>query len=467
MTDPDAGATAALRLIGPDPSNWVPDRLGIDDNVAIIGGGQTGCAIAYALRRAGIGKVALLDAAPVEDRAGIWLNAARMNLLRTPKALVGPELGVAALGFQAWYEARHGEDAYVAIDRIARVDWAAYLSWYKQFLNLQPRYSTRVIRIEPVDNHFRLHLQTPNGPTTETARKIVIATGFAGSGGNFVPEVLTANLPAHLYAHTEDPIDFTLLRGKTVAVIGAAAAAFDAAGVALEQGAAAVHLFARRDTIAATPITRSRGFPGAYDHYHALPDADRWHQAFRFRRAGSTPTTDAIERAVKHDNFHLYLSSPWTNATANNGIETTIGGKTYRFDFAIAGTGYSANLSDRPELSDIGDKIMLWRDRYTPPAEEQDDAIGVHPYLGAGHEFLEKTPGTAPGLRHIHIQNPAGFVSFGLPIGDVPSMKRDIPTIVSRIGADLFQADLDTLRVRMTGNVPPDFDEALWRKAAR
>ena len=46
MTDPDAGAKTALRLIGPDPSNWVPDRPGIDHNVAIIGGGQTGCAIA-------------------------------------------------------------------------------------------------------------------------------------------------------------------------------------------------------------------------------------------------------------------------------------------------------------------------------------------------------------------------------------------------------------------------------------
>ena len=69
--------------------------------------------------------------------------------------------------------------------------------------------------------------------------------------------------------------------------------------------------------------------------------------------------------------------------------------------------------------------------------------------------------------RHIHIQSPAGFVSFGLPIGDVPSMKRDIPTIVSRIGADLFQDDLDTLRVRMTGKVRPDFDESLWRKAVR
>ena len=87
--DPDADARNALRLIGPDPANWVPDRTGIDHNVTIVGGGQTGCALAFALRRAGIGKVTVLEAAPDEQRAGIWLNAARMNLLRTPKALAG------------------------------------------------------------------------------------------------------------------------------------------------------------------------------------------------------------------------------------------------------------------------------------------------------------------------------------------------------------------------------------------
>ena len=53
MRDPDAAAREALRLIGPDPQNWVPDRPGIDHNVVIVGGGQSGCAFAFALRRAG------------------------------------------------------------------------------------------------------------------------------------------------------------------------------------------------------------------------------------------------------------------------------------------------------------------------------------------------------------------------------------------------------------------------------
>ncbi len=287
-----------LRLIGPDPQNWVPDRAGIDHNVMVVGGGQTGSAFSFALRRAGIGKVSVIDAAEDEARAGVWLTAARMNLLRTPKSLTGPELGTPAFSFQSWYEARHGREAYAAIDRIPRTDWADYLTWYRQFLGITIRYGTRLLRIEPADGHFRLHLDIGGRAKVETTRKIILCTGFTGNGGPYVPSVVSEGLPTTLYAHTDAAIDFAALRGKHVAVIGAAASAFDAAGVALEAGAASVRLFARRPSIAAVPITRSRGYPGAYDNYHALPDAIRWEQARRFRRWGSTPTTDAIERTV-------------------------------------------------------------------------------------------------------------------------------------------------------------------------
>ena len=163
--DPDAGAREALRLIGPDPQNWVPERADrdgrpIDHNVVIVGGGQSGCAFALALRRAGIGRVSVIDMAEDENRAGVWRNAARMNVLRTPKTLPGPELGIPALGFQAWYEARNGSAAYEAFARIPREAWAEYLAWYRRFLGIAVRYRTRLARIEPADGHFRLHLET-------------------------------------------------------------------------------------------------------------------------------------------------------------------------------------------------------------------------------------------------------------------------------------------------------------------
>jgi len=468
-TDPDADARNALRLIGPDPRNWVPDRPGIDHNVAIIGGGQTGSTLAFALRRAGIGKVTVLDAALDEARAGIWLTAARMNLLRTPKNLPGPELGIPALSFQAWYEARHDAAAYAALDRIPRTDWADYLSWYRRLLDIPVRYGTRVLRIEPASGHLRLHLDAGGEPRIETARKVVLASGFTGNGGATIPPLLRDNLPPSLYAHTDSAITFAALRGKVVGVLGAAASAFDAAGVALEEGADAVHLFARRATIASVPVARSRGYPGAYDNYHLLSDRVRWHQAIRFRRAGSTPTTDAIERVVAFANFHLHLASAWTEARVDNGqVIVRAGERCFRFDFVIAGTGYSVDLEARAELADIAPHVLLWRDRYCPPSDELDAFYGAHPYLGAAHEYLEKAPGSAPYLRDIHVLNPAGFVSFGLPSGDVPSIRRDTPQVVARISSDLFLADIAWHEQRMVEDVAPDFAStayasALWR----
>jgi cation diffusion facilitator CzcD-associated flavoprotein CzcO len=469
--DPDAGAREALRLIGPDPQNWVPERPGpdgrpIDHNVLIVGGGQSGCAFAFALRRAGIGNVSVIDRADSEAAAGVWLNAARMNVLRTPKSLPGPELGIPAFGFQSWFEARHGGAAYAAFERIPRAAWAEYLFWYRHFLGLPVRYRTRLVRIEPAEGHFRLHLEGEAGAAVETARKIILANGVAGNGGPFIPPVLSEGLPPQLYAHTADAIDFADLRGKSVAVIGGAASAFDAAGVALEAGAASVDLFARRSSLASVPISRVRGYPGAYDNYGELPDAVRWQQAIRFRRAGSTAPSDAIERVLRFANFRLHLAAPWEAARVEaEGIVAQAAGTEFRFDFAIAGTGYFVDPHSRPELADFADKILLWRDRYRPAPDEEDPYLGAHPYLGGGHEYLEKAPGAAPSLRDIHVHNPAGFVSFGWPEGDVPSMKRGVPAIVARISRDLFLADLEMHRRRLAADVAPDFPETLYAAA--
>lgn len=466
--DPDFYAKETLRLLGPDPVDWVPERAGIDHNVLIVGGGQTGATFAFALRRAGIGKVSVIDAAADENAAGVWLTRARMNRLRTPKSVPGPELGLAGLSFQSWYEARHGKEAYSSFDRIARPDWAAYLKWYRDFLAIPIRYGTSLIRIEPAGDHLRLHLDINGQPKVETTRKLILGTGVAGSGGPTLPEALRG-LPKDLVAHTSDLIDFDRLRGKSVAVIGAAASAFDAAGTTLEAGAEAVHLFARRTNLASVPINRVRGYPGAYDNYAHLPDAVRWRQAIRFAGAGSTPPPDSIERATQHANFHLHLGSPWTAATVRDGgIETVVNLHPHRFDFIIAGTGYFADPAARAELADIAPHIRLWRDQYTPPAGEQSAYFGAHPYLGLAHEFLEKSPGAAPWLKDIHLYNPGGFVSFGLPIGDVPSIRRDVPEIVRRISRDLFLADLPQHEARITGSVAPEFEtdiyaNAIWR----
>ncbi|GAB7540129.1 NAD(P)-binding domain-containing protein [Burkholderia sp. 3C] len=475
LPNPDRDALDTLRLAGPDPENWVPDRPGIDHNVLIVGGGQSGAAYAYGLRRAGIGRVSVIDAAPDASQAGVWLTRARMRLLRTPKTLVGPEAGLPGLGFRAWHDAQYGEAAFDAFERIPRERWAEYLAWYRTFLRIPIRYGVTLARIEPAGDHFRVHLRIrdANGErdAVETTRKVILANGVAGNGRPNLPPVLAA-LPATHRAHTADAIDFAALRGKRVAVIGGAASAFDAAATALEAGAAAVHLFVRRTAIASLPVSRARAYPGAYDNYPSLPDALRWQLARRFRQAGSTPPPDAVERVTRHDAFHLHLGGEWTAARLEHGeVVAEAAGERFAFDFVIAGTGYAIDLHARPELADFADEVLLWRDRHQPDAADRDDALGAHPYLGRALEYLERTPGAAPYLRHIHAHNPAGFVSFGVPVGDVPCMKRDIPAVIARISEDLFTADLAAHAARMASEVPADFPESayahrVWQGAA-
>ncbi|SAL22479.1 FAD-dependent oxidoreductase [Caballeronia choica] len=464
--DYDHYARETLRLIGPDPEDWVIGRPDIDHNVVIVGGGQTGAAFAFGLRRAGIGRVSVIDAAPDETHAGVWTTFARMNRLRTPKSLAGPEAGLPALSFQAWHEARHGEASYADIERIGRAQWAEYLAWYRHFLDIPIRYGTTLTLVEPVGTHFRLHLtiRTAEGveQRVETARKIVLCNGVAGNGKpNIVPPL--TGLPSNRLAHTSDAIDFASLSGKSVAVVGGAASAFDAAATALEAGAADVHLFVRRAALAAEPVSRARAYPGAYDNFPALPDAVRWRQALRFRRAGSTAPADAVARVTGFSNFHLHLGAPWQEAAvAGERVRARAGDGSFEFDFVIAGTGYAVDLHARPELAHVADHVLLWRHRHAPAPDERDDALGAHPYLGDALEYLEKRPGTAPYLKNIHVFNPAGFVSRGVPVGDVPCMKRDIPVVIRRISQDLFLEDLDAHEARMNADVPADFDAAQY-----
>ncbi len=260
----------------------------------------------------------------------------------------------------------------------------------------------------------------------------MLANGYAGAGGPNVPGFVRA-LPSQAWSHTSSPIRFDQLAGKSVAIIGAGASGFDAAGTALEAGAAEVHLFSRDPYLNYTNAPSQPGAPAApvVDRGHAqvtefadeLPDVARWRNfLIRDRRIASVPY-DSLQRAVSHPNFNAYIRSEWTAVTLDSKgrVVGTIAGKTKSFDYLIVGTGYRIDLALQPELARIEADIARWEDRYQPEKGEESRAGAAHPYLGRAFEFLPRNARGAEYLRNIHCFNLAANVSFGIPVGDVPS----------------------------------------------
>ncbi|MFF2083758.1 NAD(P)-binding domain-containing protein [Nocardia sp. NPDC058176] len=464
----DRAAAEQLRLLGADPANWVVPIPGVDHDVAVIGGGQSGIAIAFALRRAGITNVTVLDAADDETSAGVWSTLARMRTLRTPKDRSGPELGIPALGFRAWYEGLHGTEAFDAIGRIARTDWAEYLAWFRRQTGIEVRYRTRLTDLARGRDAFELTLVADGVERVETARKVVFATGVEGSGGPNVPAIFDA-LPAGLYAHTGQAIDAESLAGRTVGVLGAGASALDAAAVALEAGATEVHLFSRRSELVIQPTKGSPPGFGAVENFHLQSDAVRWKSRLAFARKGASSPWDSVSRVLEFPNFALHLDAPWQELRAEDGrVVVRAADGVHTFDFVIAGTGYQYDPATRTELTTLAPEIALWSDIYEPPAEQRSEAQGRAPYLGPGYELTAKTPGRAPWLADIHVFAASAAQSFGRPVGDIPSLGTGVPRLVTAIARDLYFAGVATPGTAAATEPESFYDKyshSIWRSA--
>lgn len=465
----DELAAQAIALRGGFPENWVPVHKGTGHDVVIVGGGQSGVAIAFALRRAGIARVSVIDAAQ-RGSEGIWRTTARMKTLRSPKQLPGPELDIPELSFRAWYSARFGDVAYENLQAIPRLDWADYLDWFRDVTGVEVRYEHRLQRIEPVPEGLRLCLEAAGTQRVETCRKLVLATGFPGSGGVKMPAFVRDALPQDSYAHSDAAIDFSALRGRRVAVFGAASSAFDAAASALEEGADSVHLFCRHEDLERFSRMRVLYYPGSVEHFRLLPDDKKWHIMNRFCRRAQGPVPDTVRRATRFKNFHLHLGARDPVVCFDGGsVAVSVNGRStgLSFDFVIAGTGYRVDLAQRPELADIAERIALWSDRYRAPEHERNEELARYPYLTPGFAFTAKREGEDSFVKDIHLFTAGAMLSNGRNPAEVSGFGHGIPQLVSAIGGDLFTADAELHVDRVMKPVKPILSSAEFRHSIR
>jgi FAD-dependent urate hydroxylase len=414
-------------------------------DVVIVGAGQGGLAAAFGLMRERVANLIVLDQNPL-DRAGPWLNFARMHTLRTPKHVIGPDLGVPSLTPRAWYEAQHGEGSWETLGLIPKESWAAYLAWYRKTLGIPVRADTRVGALEWEERERAWRVPccaTAAGGLDGAihARRVVLSTGIEGSGQWHVPAMISA-LPAHLFAHTRDDIDFEALRGKRVAVLGAGASSFDNASTALERGAREVRLFFRRAELVKVNPYRWAEFVGFLHHFGDLPDDEKWRFILQIQRMGQLPPADTYRRATKNPGFHLHAGTGWEAIEARgDAIHITTNHGPVECDFVIAGTGFVTDLAARAELARIEGHIARWADRYTPPEGERSEELLRHPYLGPSFEFTEREPGSAPYIRTLHNYTFGCLLSLGFGGASISGMKYSIPRLVSGLTGSLFVED--------------------------
>jgi len=415
-------------------------------DVVIVGAGQSGLTTAFGLSRERVGSVLVVDQNPL-DRAGPWLNFARMRTLRTPKYLTGPDLGIPSLTPRAYYEAQFGDGSWETLGLIPKELWASYLSWYRETLRIPVEPETTVGRLgyETAERCFTLPCAGPVGARTLRARRVVLATGIDGSGQWTIPSVVKDSLPRHCYAHTRDDIDFASLVGKRVAVLGAGASGFDNAATALETGAREVHLLFRRRELVNVNAYRWAEFVGFLKHHADLPDAERWRFILQILRMGQLPPADTLARARAAPGFHLHAGSAWKKLTLRGSeieIETASG--TLHVDFVIVATGFVTDLATRPELEAFEPYIARWSDRYAPPPEDVNDDLARHPYLGQSFEFTERRPGEAPFLSHLYNYTFGGLLSMGFGGASISGLKYSSARLVGGITRSLFVEDSAT-----------------------
>lgn len=442
-----ARVRADLEILSYPGRNWLEPRVTQSGapiyDVIIVGGGQSGLAVAFGLMRERVTNLLVIDQ-NAEDHAGPWRTFARMITLRTPKYLTGPDLGVPNLTPRVWYETQHGAGSWGALGLLPKETWADYLNWYRTTLGIPVRSQTHVGALDWVESERAWRVPCRRGELDEVlyARRVVLATGIEGSGEWQVPAMITDALPRHLYAHTRWDIDFTALRGKRIAVLGCGASAFDNASTALEQGAREVRLFFRRKQLVDVNPYRWAEFVGFLKHLGDLPDADKWRFIAQILRMGQLPPKETYQRAARHPGFHLHPGSAWKSLQARGDrVTITTESASFEVDFVIVGTGFVTDLSRRPELEHVEKSIARWADRFTPPESDRNDDLARHPYLGPSFEFTEREPGSAPYLRYLHNYTFGCLASLGFGGASISGMKFSVPKVVSGITGSLFTED--------------------------
>lgn len=428
-----------LEMLAYPAREWVVPRSAPDGSraldCAIIGAGQFGLAVGALLQRERVTNIALFDENE-EGREGPWVTFARMSMLRTPKHLSGPELGIPALSFRAFWEAQHGTEEWERIYRVPRTAWMEYLTWFRRVTALPVLNRWRLLALEPVEGGtmLRLRFATPGGEAVRHARSVVLATGAKGAGGHALPPDIARAVPADRIVHALDVFDAAVFRGRRVGILGAGASAFDLGIAALEAGATRAEVCVRRPTLPRDNPRRWMESAGFLAHYPDLPDARKWAYAQHLREIGQPPPQPTFDAAMATPGFAIRTGFPWESIRwTGSEIVVEGGGQRVAYDHLAVATGFRSDLAYCPELAEVARYAALWADRFDPPPGQENARMARAPYLDRNGAFTERVAGTAPWLGRIFTIISSANLSLGPVASSVSTMKYVAPWLVEGV----------------------------------
>lgn len=425
---------------------WIPETRGPNGeavlDAVIIGAGMCGLSACFALLRAGIRNVRILDRA-VAGREGPWVTYARMETLRSPKQLLGPASGIPSLTFRTWYTATHGMAAWDFLDKIPRTVWMDYLVWFRHTLSLPVENEVAVDRVGPDGDLLKLSLSGASEDEIWT-RRVVLATGREGLGAASIPDFMNV-VPKERWAHSSDDINFETQKGKRVVVIGGGASALENAAEALEAGAAEVRLLVRRETMPQINKMMGIGSFGLVAGFSALSDDWRW-RYLHYNAVAQTPAPrGSTLRVSRHPNvyFHFGVTISRVDSEVNYLAITTTTGRRLETDFIILGTGFDTDPMKQPVMDGYADNILQWRDKYTPPLALENEGLALFPYLNRDFSFKERDIGKTPWLKRIHCFNYGSKMSLGNISGDIPAVSEGAAWLAREMAAGFYNEDIE------------------------
>ena len=445
-------------------------------DVLIVGAGMCGQSVAFSLRREGVHRLRIIDRA-ARGQEGPWTNFARMNTLRSPKHLTGPDLGIPSLSFRAWFSALNGHGAWDSLHKIDRLDWYSYLQWLRERIGIAIDNDLEFKSVKPCveDPNHRLDVlvqhRTSGHKELVTCRHLVLALGRDGGGGLRWPRFKTwrANNRGRFKSvwHAADPIDFKLMQGKHVAVLGAGASAFDNAACALEAGAASVELHVRRAQLPQINKSKGASYPGFQRGFFHLSDAQRWWIMNYIFDQQVPPPYESIHRCERFDHFKIRLSHNWEdlkilgNETQDVLVSTKQG--SYVFGHVILATGFEVDLMSRPDHAGFATAVDRWDDHVSAEASSQFPESARFPYLGNGFEFLPRSDAKGyDWVQRIHAFNWGCAMSHGPLAGDIPGLRVGLERLTQAICSRLFLDDYPSRREALLAFDDRELESTRW-----